>query len=299
MAIIYGNFANNFIPGTAAADTIYGGGGDDTITDDAGPNSSADVLWGDDSSSTSIGNDSLFSYGGGDTLRGGWGNDVLIFTDTYTYASGSPVKVADGDPQFGSSAISGDTIAGYFSSDINFSGFGRSGDDFMAVYVAPIGNNNAVVTLNGGTGNDTIAGIGTFGWGYAGLISYGVFDVIGGAGADYLIGGYGFGGSHTFIYNKTDEGGDTIFNFSNDSDLIAIRSIGFAPVPLPPGTLSAALFVTGTAFTNTTQRFLFNPTTNQLIFDSNGSAAGGVISVVATFTGVTDTTITNEDIVVF
>jgi Ca2+-binding RTX toxin-like protein len=71
MAILFGtNGADNLIPGTLEADTIFGAGGNDTLNGNGGN----DNIYGDS------GNDSLIGGAGLDFMYGGEGNDTLNAT---------------------------------------------------------------------------------------------------------------------------------------------------------------------------------------------------------------------------
>jgi hypothetical protein len=48
------------------------------------------------------------------------------------------------------------------------------------------------------------------------------------------------------------------------------------------GALLATVFRSGSSFTSTAQRILYNPATGNLSYDSNGSAAGGINPLIAT-----------------
>jgi|GEM_PF-1007783 len=111
-------------------------------------------------------------------------------------------------------------------------------------------------TITGGNGQDYIdAGIGN--------------DQIGGGlGNDTLIGG---AGNDSFNFNGENEGIDRIFSFSSGLDKITINAAGFPG--FNAGVLPANLFTTS-AFTNTTQRFFFNPTTKEFIYDADGNGSG-------------------------
>lgn len=80
MAVVYGTYKSEYLPGTASNDTIYGYGGNDTILGFDGN----DVLYG------GSGNDRFFivdditfvekywGTGGADTMYGGLGNDMYL-----------------------------------------------------------------------------------------------------------------------------------------------------------------------------------------------------------------------------
>ncbi|HXF88135.1 MAG TPA: VWA domain-containing protein [Xanthobacteraceae bacterium] len=126
---------------------------------------------------------------------------------------------------------------------------GNAGNDVL------IGG-NAADTLNGGAGNDLLAGNG---------------------GADSLSGGTG---ADQFRINSSTDGLDEILDFSSaDGDAIEIHGAAFG---LALGALPAALFTAnaGGNFTDASQRFAFDTTTNTLYYDSDGSGAAAKIALV-------------------
>lgn len=48
--------------------------------------------------------------------------------------------------------------------------------------------------------------------------------------------------------------------------------------------MAATAFRSGSSFTSSAQRMLYNPATGNLSYDSNGSAAGGISALIATLT---------------
>ena len=118
-------------------------------------------------------------------------------------------------------------------------------------------------SLDGGSGNDTLLG-GT-----------GNDTLLGGTGNDTLTGG---AGADHFAYNNTNQGVDTIDDFSTAVvDLIQISAsgTGFSGSGLAAGLLPGTQFLGGAgvvAATNTSQRFLYNTTDGALRFDRDGSA---------------------------
>lgn len=113
--------------------------------------------------------------------------------------------------------------------------------------------------------------------------------VIGDAGADTLTGG---GGDDAFRYRTPTEGSDIILDFFNsttEADKIRIIKSGFLiPARIAVDAAVAAddfglhYFVDGAATagnapaaTEAHGQFLFNTTSNELFWDSNGTAAGG------------------------
>jgi ELWxxDGT repeat protein len=130
-------------------------------------------------------------------------------------------------------------------------------------------NNNI---LNGGAGNDTIIGVA------------GNDTLNGGLGNDILTGGLG---RDIFLFNtplnsRTNRDRITDFNRSQ-GDRIQLENAIFRGIG-GNGTLSASRFHSGSRFTAPSQRILYNPTSGNLTYDSNGSLRGGRIDIFATLT---------------
>jgi Ca2+-binding RTX toxin-like protein len=113
-------------------------------------------------------------------------------------------------------------------------------------------------TINALAGDDTINGL---------------------AGNDQLSGG---AGNDRFVFNSPviAANADTITDFAL-GDLIALSRTVFTTLSAG-ATLTAAEFGTGATALNTTQRILFNPANGQVLYDSDGSAAGAAPVLVAT-----------------
>jgi len=120
--------------------------------------------------------------------------------------------------------------------------------------------------MNGGGGNDTInAGNGS---------DY----VIGGIGSDRIITG---SGQDTMLYYETNEGGDTITDFSAvGADTLAFRKDAFMPGG-STGTLPNANFSTNAAAITTVPTFLY--TGGVLTYDADGLNNGAAGVNIATF----------------
>jgi len=130
--------------------------------------------------------------------------------------------------------------------------------------------------INGGAGNDSIDGGDGDDW------------IIGGAGNDTIT--TGTNSMDTVLYYDPIEGNDIITDFS-DSTSMTPDTLGFRSSTF--GNLTSGTFIDGTNFISdptspvaptTGPTFLYNSTTGQLTYDSNGSAAGGISSI-ATLSG--------------
>jgi Ca2+-binding RTX toxin-like protein len=246
----------------------------------------ANDLDGDpDGSSITLGSE---AFGAGiREVTGGNVDDVITFEAVY---NGVSVKVDGGAGE--------DTITTAGGNDtIN----GGDGDD-------TINGGAGIDTINGGADNDTING------------GDGIDTINGGDGNDLIFGGDGADnitpglGTDIIAYTDiTNEGGDTITNFTTVADTAPFNAgddvlqfseadlsglSGFAEytgggtsidIDGGSGTLFVE-FVSGAGAqpaTGSEAAFLFNQTTGELSFDADGTGAGGAI-VIATLTGVTD-----------
>jgi T1SS-143 domain-containing protein len=128
----------------------------------------------------------------------------------------------------------------------------------------------AGLTLTGTSGNDVLVG------------GSGNDTLIGGAGSDQLTGG---AGADHFRYTSTADGGtilnqagaDHILDFNiAQGDVFEISAAAFGG-GLVNGTDATGIFSASTSdtFASTSERFHLNTATNTLLYDSNGSAAGG------------------------
>lgn len=108
-------------------------------------------------------------------------------------------------------------------------------------------------SVTGGNGQDYIDG------------GIGNDSLIGGLGNDTVLGG---AGNDTVGFITPNDGSDTVFGFTNGVDRISIAASGFPG--FNAGSLPANLFTTS-GFSNATQRFFFNPSTRELIYDADGN----------------------------
>jgi len=103
-------------------------------------------------------------------------------------------------------------------------------------------------------------------------------DVLqGGSGADYLTGGKGNdvltggAGSDTFTFAGLDLGTDTIADFTPNEDTILVDAQGFGGGLVSGNILADNQLFIGSSATNASQRFIYNPGSGALIFDSDGN----------------------------
>ncbi len=229
-------------------------------------NSSANTLVGgvrNDALSGVAGNDVLKGGGGSDTLNGGTGIDVMIGGD------GSDTFVVDVYADITTELATGgtDTVTSMAMS-LNL-GHHVNVENITLLGAANLSatGNAAANTLRGNIGANWLNGSG------------GNDFFNGGLGNDIMAGGTG---NDMFVFNSAPNANtnrDTIVDFVAVNDTILLDNAVFAALGAATGTLSAASFwasATGLAH-DANDRILYNKTTGALIYDSNGSAAGGAI----------------------
>lgn len=252
-----GDGGNNILQGGGGADTLFGRDGVDTLNGGNGD----DVLngdAGDDSLNGGEGNDIMFGGAGADTLNGGTGAGIDRASYAYS-ATGLTV-----DLQFSATQNSGEAVGDTYTNIIAIAG--SSFDDSLR------GDASANLLL-GNAGNDTL-----FGRDGGDVLS-------GGAGVDTL---YGGAGNDFFMFNAGD-GNDIIADFvaGSDSILLDRSAFGFGSIVGSLSALTAAnadFITSGTTATSVKPTFFWNAGTGLLLFDVDGTGAGGAVTL-ATLTG--------------
>jgi len=221
---------------------------------------SVDIMNGDD------GNNRFRGLGGADVIDGRGGIDTVDYTRDAANGGGIQGVIVN--------LATGIGKDGFGHQDLIFNVENVNGTDVADQLTGSSGANK----LDGRGGNDTL---------------------VGGLGVDTLIGG---AGNDIFRFTNVADGGDFIWDFAKGQDRVQISASGFAGAGLvgsAAGTMvTAAQFAslasghTGLGVTAAT-RFIYDQSTDQLWFDSNGSAAGGDV-LVATFTN--NPNITNTDL---
>ena len=131
------------------------------------------------------------------------------------------------------------------------------------------------LVLSGRSGNDV-------------LIGSRANDILsGGLGSDTLTGG---AGSDLFCFSTPQDGSDRITDFNPLEDLIQITAVGFAGNLIAGETLMQPQFSLGAVTAAT--RFIFNPVSGTLFFDSDGSGAATAFQLASLNSGLT---LTNEN----
>ena len=214
-----GDKEDNLLQGRTGNDNIRGRGGNDTLAGEDG----RDTLRGDN------GKDSLDGGDGRDLLRGGNDNDTLLG------GSGKDTLRGDDGRDLLRGGNDNDTLDGGTGNDTLR---GDNGNDLLRG-----GNNNDRLTggsgkdtLEGGSGNDLLVGSG----GNDDLEGGKGQDTLrGGSGADTLEGGEGNdtlrgdGGADTFQFEAgIDNGTDTVTDFENGTDVIAIEGVQFSDLTI-------------------------------------------------------------------
>lgn len=226
---------------------------DDVLTG----NSSVNVLRG------LGGNDRLNGVAGADDMRGGAGNDIY-----YVDNVGDKVdELADGGNgtdavvSFISFSLASATQIFGAVERLTLTGTAVSGaGNGLANVITGNASNNI---LAGAAGNDTLNGVS------------GNDTINGGLGLDTLTGGLG---NDVFQFNNTPNAvtnRDTITDYNVAADTFHLDNAVFAG--LAAGALASGAFHVGAAAAAADDRIIYNSATGALIFDSNGSAAGGSV----------------------
>ena len=203
------------------------------------------------------GNDGITGESGSDVLNGKSGNDVLdggAGSDSVDGKEGTDTAVY----QFAPAAVTvnlgeGTANDGFGGTDFLSNIENAIASEFDDTLVGNSGNNS----LTGRDGNDEITGLS------------GDDFLTGGMGADILTGGEG---SDLFVYLNPNEGGDTITDFVAGVDKIAVLASSFGG-GLSAGELPESSFAFGSVATDSEQRFVFDPASNELFFDMDGNGA--------------------------
>jgi Ca2+-binding RTX toxin-like protein len=241
------------VSGDASGDTFW------SIERVVGSNTKGDELIGSDVNLgvTTVldgaGGDDLIVAGiGAELLVGGAGIDTVSFDNNVT---GVTVNLSN---QGTYSAAGKGSITGA-------NAVAQSGGDAAGDLLSGFEN------VSGSFGADTLTG------------SSGNNRIYGRIGTDTLTGN---GGNDTFVYKNDGEGKDTISDF-NAGDKLEITKSGFGiAANLSVTTFNAEYFVanaSGTATFGGHGQFVYNTTTDTLVWDSNGSDAGGSISEIVAF----------------
>ncbi len=205
--------------------------------------------------------------------------------------AGGNVTFTDSNPGGGSNTDGGSfTYTGLTTAPC---GVGHGSCRLTRVSGSTLNGTGLAEILIGGTGNDTINGFECNDV----LIGNGGNDSLyGGLGNDLLVGG---AGSDKFVFNTALNATTNVdiirdFDASDSNEQIQLSQSIFAAIG---GTLSASEFTSNTTglATTTDHHIIFNTTTGELFYDSNGSAAGGAVkfAVVTITAGTFDQEVTS------
>ncbi|WP_368413349.1 cadherin domain-containing protein [Dongia sp.] len=304
-----GNGSNNTLSGDAGNNRLDGAGGIDTINGNDGND------WlvggtGDDALNGGSGNDYLDGGAGNDSMAGGAGNDAYVVnsaTDTVSEDAGGGTDTVFASVTYSITDIDVEDLVLTGSANINGTGndadnhiYGNAGSNTLSAgdgddYVAGGAGND---TLAGGTGNDFLTG------------GAGVDTMTGGTGNDvfqnqtvsdnYSVGtNQAVSGINPALYDRI-----TDFDAATDKIVFSALYDGAA------GWDAGHLFVEGVDFstlatgydgTNATgsayasgQASLILDSNNNLIYDSNGAAAGyTIVAQIEPASGSPDVTANN------
>ncbi len=228
-------------------------------------NNGANTLNGDSGNDTlngGGGNDTLHGGLGADSMVGGSGNDVYIVDDLLDVV----IEQAGGGTDRVNASVSF-SLLGSAIENLALTGTANSNGTGSSSNNSIIGNTGANL-LSGDGGNDTLHG---------------------GAGNDTLTGG---SGADQFRFDSTLDpitNVDTITDFNAPlGDLIQLENAIFSALTTT-GTLAATAFVSGAAFTSTSQRIRYD--SGSLFYDADGSGLAQGSTLFAVLSG--SPTITN------
>ncbi len=266
---LIGAGGNDTLIGSGGGDHYIGGRGIDTVNYSAsGSLVIVDLLTGTGSGAANndtfatieivIGTqfgDQLFGNGGANRLYGGLGADIIeggagadlldggagVDTVSFEHAS-TAVRVNLG------TFAEQNTAGGGFDRIARFENV--TGSSFGDTLVGNAGENE----LDGGAGDDSLSG---------------------GKGLDTLTGGLG---ADRFMFNTSFGAADVITDFEASIDHIVLDNDIYTAIGAA-GALDASKFVTGAAALDANDRIVYDSTTGYIIYDSNGSDAGGTHNV--------------------
>ncbi len=270
-----GGGGNDVIIGGTGADRMTGGTGNDTLyVDNAGDKAIEVNGQGTDKVNSSVSfslsgqyienltlsgtaningtgnslNNTLIGNAGRNALNGSTGTDRMegkAGNDTY-YVNTASDRVIEATGQGTDKVYSAATfsLSGQYIENLTLTGSAHisgTGNSLANSITGNAGNN----VLNGSTGKDTLTGA---------------------AGADHFFFSTTLGTSNV----------DYITDYSVASDTIRLENSIFTAAGAA-GTLAASAFRIGTAAADSTDRIIYNKATGALLYDANGSAAGGAV----------------------
>jgi Ca2+-binding RTX toxin-like protein len=280
---------------TTSNDILYGEAGDDSLKSRYGN----DVLDGGLGADSMIGgkdNDTYIVDHAADTITEYFDEGIDVVQASISYTLSETLEnlalignaVANGTGNSLSNIITGNIAGNYlYGADGNDNINGKAGKDYL---YGQVGDDTLVAEtgkdyLDGGSGDDSLYGgadrdnlIGGLGDDILSGDTGGDF-LTGGAGDDILSGGAdsdqltGGIGADQFAFHSLRQGKDVITDFRLvQNDRILVSAQGFSK-KLKIGRLSKAQFSIGSIANNKNSRFVYNPFTGALFFDSDGSGS--------------------------
>jgi arylsulfatase A-like enzyme len=184
----------------------------------------------------------------GDVLIGQDGNDLMIGKggdDQLLGMNDNDILKGNGGSDLLRASQGDDRLIGGSGNDVLKS---ESGNDWLS-------GNEDNDFLDGEGGNDTL---------------------IGGKGNDTLLGGKG---GDYLAYQSPGQGVDLMINFRPSEDKIVVSAKGFGTDLSPENSLSIDQFVIGTKAADQKDRFIYDPQTGNLFFDSDGSGLTSQVQI--------------------
>lgn len=202
-----------------------------------------------------LGNDNLDGAAGRDYLYGGLGNDIYTVDNLMDAIYESANEGIDSVRSSVSFTLA-DNVENLTL--LNASSISATGNALANTLVG----NSAANTINGGDGDDFIYG---------------------GLGNDVLVGG---NGADAFVFNTalSSKNIDRVVGFQDGADKIYLEDAIFTK--LRGDTNLSDNIVNGTRAVDGNDYLIYNQTTGALIYDSNGSARGGEVTVATLGTGL-------------
>jgi Ca2+-binding RTX toxin-like protein len=202
-----------------------------------------------------VGNNLLNGGAGNDYMVGGAGNDIFVVASTEDRTVENAGGGIDTVRSYIDWTLGGNVERLELQGTGNLNGAGNTANNTL---VGNVGNN----LLNGGAGNDYM---------------------VGGAGNDIFMFDTALGASNV----------DTVADFNVAADTIRLENAIFSTIA-GSGTLTAAQFASNASGTaqDASDRIIYETDTGKLIYDSNGSAAGGAFHFGTLASGLA---ITNAD----
>lgn len=287
---LIGDAGNDSLDGGAGADRMNGGVGNDTYTiDNAGDvivesegvdtvvsflaeytlavglenlqagGTGAVNLTGNAVANVLTGNNGANILNGGagvDTMTGGSGNDIYLVDSAFeivTEATGGGIDTVRVSTSY---SLAATAEVEFLTSDTNAN--------------VRLGGSELANTIVGGNGRDVLFGLG----------GNDVLD--GGRGRDDLRGGIGRD-SFRFDDRPTRTTVDRVLDFNVRDDFVVLDNAIFSKLGRGsegvPGKLNTAYFRIGDRALDSNDYLIYNPVTDDLIYDSNGSRAGGTLKI--------------------